>query len=328
MISGFRSAVMNSVRVLTLLACTNTLANEAQLQMRIVDQGPLVSGQIVTVELSLLSEAPIVGSAKFALPPLDFGVWLEQSRASYNGFALHNGRRMPTLVTSYAVWIQKVGRFQLAPVQVSAPVLIEGRRQYLQAETPALSMLVQYPQIQGQPAFQSMDFLVAARAQISSFVDLPTELKVGQVIEQTLTIEAQGALPVSFPELAVASATGYRIDQLPTSSSVEYTRGVVSSTQVVKLRYTLLEGGAVTIPSYTVDWWDTGLHQFKTLRSQAYELRVNASEVRGGEPIEGANLLWLLAGLLFAWIALKCWASGLILYKCLKTPVLPERLNP
>lgn len=331
MISRFRSGAIYGLIAVVWMTCTNTMASEALLEIRIVDPKPLVSGQIVTVELSLLSDKPIIGAAKFALPPLDFGVWLEQSRSSYNGFSLIGGRRVPTLITSYSVWIQKVGKFQVPPVHVSAPVLINGVREHLNAETASQPLSVQYPQVQGQPASQLVDFLVASTVQISSLLDLPAELKLGQVVEQTLTIRAEGALPVSFPELDVVHLDGLSIDKLPINSSVEYIRGTVVTTQTVTLRYTLLQSGAHNIPSYSLTWWNTGSQQFQTLRSQSYDLYVNAPETQDAMSVSQSALL-LLAGacliVLLAWILMSYWTRILVTLKTLKSPVLPERLNP
>ena len=288
-----------------LIASFNALSGEAQLEVRVVDEYPLVSGQIVTVELSLRSESPIVGAAKFALPELEFGVWLEQSRTSYNGFALSDGRRVPTLVTSYAVWLQKVGRFQLPAVQGTAPVRIDGAKSYLEATARGLSLSIQYPRLDPQ----ARDFLVADEAQISSSLELPTALHTGQIIEQTLTIRAQGALPVSFPDVDVIPSRAYKVDRLPVDSSVDYTRGVVSSTQVVTLRYTFLESGRQMIPSYSLDWWNTDLHQFQTLRSKPYEIQVNASDVVDDGTSSKVAPYWLwgiLLGLVQAWTVVNC----------------------
>ena len=314
-----------------LIASFNALSGEAQLEVRVVDEYPLVSGQIVTVELSLRSESPIVGAAKFALPELEFGVWLEQSRTSYNGFALSDGRRIPTLVTSYAVWLQKVGRFQLPEVQVTAPVLIDGAKSYLEATARGLSLSIQYPQLDPQLGPQARDFLVADEAQISSSLELPTALHAGQIIEQTLTIRAQGALPVSFPDVDVIPSRAYKVDRLPVDSSVDYSRGVVSSTQVVTLRYTFLESGRQMIPSYSLDWWNTDLHQFQTLRSKPCEIQVKASDVVDDASSSKVAPFWLwgiLPGLVLAWTAVNYWRPMLIACKRLRSPVLPERLNP
>ena len=327
MTSGIRRGVSGVFLGILLVVSSNALGGGAQLEMRVVDEYPLVVGQIVTVELSLRSESPIVGAAKFALPELEFGVWLEQSRTSYNGFALRDGRRVPTLVTSYAVWLQKVGRFQLPGVQVTAPVLIDGTRSDLEAAAQGLSLSIQYPRVDPQPK----DFLVADEAQISSFLDLPTELHPGQIIEQTLTIRAQGALPVSFPDVDAIPSGAYKVDRLPVNSSVDYTRGVVSSTQVVTLRYTLLESGRQMIPSYSLDWWNTDLHQFQTLRSKPYEIQVNASDVVDDTSGSKVITFWLwgiLPGLVLAWTVVNYWRPMLSVCKRLRTPVLPERLNP
>ena len=327
MTSGIRRGVSGVFLGILLVVSLNAVGGGAHLEMRVVDEYPLVVGQIVTVELSLRSESPIVGAAKFALPELEFGVWLEQSRTSYNGFVLRDGRRVPTLVTSYAVWLQKVGRFQLPGVQVTAPVLIDGTRSDLEAAARGLSLSIQYPRVDPQPK----DFLVAHEAQMSSFLDLPTELHPGQIIEQTLTIRAQGALPVSFPDVDAIPSGAYKVDRLPVNSSVDYTRGVVSSTQVVTLRYTLLESGRQMIPSYSLDWWNTDLHQFQTLRSKPYEIQVNASDVVDDTSGSKVITFWLwgiLPGLVLAWTVVNYWRPMLSVCKRLRTPVLPERLNP
>jgi hypothetical protein len=327
MISVFRGIFINVLSGIMLITCGTAMADAAELKIRIIDEPPVVLGQIVTVELSLQSQSPIVGAAKFTLPELEFGVWLDQSRASYNGFALRGGRRVPTLVTSYAVWIQKVGQFHLPAVQVAAPVLIDGERTSVQAQAPALPLLVSYPQAQYEPRA----FLVAQQAQISSSADFPAQLSVGQVIEQTITISAQGALPVSFPVLDIVSSKSYRVDQLPVNSSVEYTRGVVTSMQTVTLRYTLLDSGEYQIPSCSLSWWDTGRHQFQTLHSQPYNISVNAADTVDDASMSASILAWLggsFLGLLLAWGVVTYWTRVVFVFNRLKAPVLPDRLNP
>jgi hypothetical protein len=323
----FRTAILNVLLGLIVLASHNVMADTDGLEMRIIDEPPLVASQIVTVEFSLQSESPIVGAAEFTLPLLDFGVWLEQSRASYNGFAMRGNRRVPTLVTTYAMWVQKVGTFQLPSVQVKAPMLINGEKTYLTAETQAVPLIVQYPQAQSE----RQDFLVAEAAEITSSVDSSAELSVGQIIEHTLTISARGALPASFPAVNVASSHAYKVDQLPVSSTVEYTRGVVTSTKTVTLRYLLLESGAQQLPSYSLDWWDTRLHQFRTVRSRPHEIEVRDLTSKTDAVVSGMDLVWvsyILLGLLTLWLLARYKDCLMNMYKKIKAPVLPERLNP
>ena len=322
-----RVAIFNIFLGSILHASHSVMADTAELEMRIIDEPPLVASQIVTVEFSLQSDSPIVGAAEFTLPLLDFGVWLEQSRASYNGFSMRGNRRVPTLVTTYAMWVQKVGTFQVPSVQVKAPMLTNGKKTDLTAETPALPLIVQYPQAQSE----RQDFLVAEAAQIASSVDSSTELSVGQIIEHKLTITARGALPASFPAVNVAPSHAYKVDQLPVSSTVEYTRGVVTSTQTVALRYLLLESGAQQLPSYSLDWWDTRLHQFRTLRSKPHEIEVRELMSKTDAVVNRMDLVWvgcILLGLMTLWLVVSRLSCLIILCKKIKAPVLPKRLNP
>ncbi|MDG0979004.1 MAG: BatD family protein [Halieaceae bacterium] len=311
--------------LLTSLLPVSVMADDTELAMRVIATPPFVPSQVITVELTLQTDSPVVGSADFALPELEFGVWLEQSRASYNGFTIKNGRRVPTLVTTYALWIQGVGQFQIPAVHTTVPVLLDGERRRLIAQAPAVSLTVRYPQ---SPVDE---FLVADEAEFTSDVVLPAEVEVGQVIEQVLTVRAKGALPVSFPSLIVPDFVGFKLDQLPANSRVQYTRGEVSSTQTITLRYTPSQIGAMQIPAYSVSWWNTQTHSFHTLRSPVHDILVKSSPSYSSR---GFTWEWLqlavfvLVALLGGFVLYRAAAALRVLLSKLRAPVLPDRLNP
>lgn len=92
------------------------------------------------------------------------------------------------------------------------------------------------------------------------------ELKVGDAITRTITINAQDSLSVLLPDLLSNDSTAsYQAYPQPNRLDDKQTRGDYQSSRIEESVYVIQQGGNITLPALSFDWWDSETQQFKKL---------------------------------------------------------------
>ena len=176
------------------------------------------------------------------------------------------------------------------PGQASAP---------LSAQSAPLSFAARQP-----PGFAPDEpVLVASGLRLSQSLTA-TNLKVGDSLTRTLTLQADDTPGLSLPPPTAAEIKGLRLySQAPAISNLDDGRGTLTGGQRIDtLVYRVQQGGHYTLPAISVKWWDSRNHRLQI--AQLPPLTVDAQGVSAYTPtfsIEHGRRQ--LSQHLFAWIA-------------------------
>ena len=220
------------------------------------------------------------------------------------------------------------------PGQASAP---------LSAQSQPLAFDASQP-----PGFAPGEPVLVASAVRLSQTLAAHDLKVGDSLTRTLTLQADNTPGLSLPPPTAARINGLRLyPQAPSISNLDDGRGAVTGGQRIDaLVYRVEQGGHFTLPAISVKWWDSRNQRLQVAQWPA--LTIEAQAISAYTPtfsIEHPRwqlsqhvLLWLacvaaliLAGYLLhrlwprlAWTLRKTWAA--LRWWCRRLRLLP--LNP
>ncbi|MGR5192677.1 BatD family protein [Vibrio rotiferianus] len=92
------------------------------------------------------------------------------------------------------------------------------------------------------------------------------ELKVGDAITRTITINAQDSLSVLLPDLLSNDSTAsYQAYPQPNRLDDKQTRGDYQSSRIEESVYVIQQGGEFTLPEHKFQWWNSKSKQLETV---------------------------------------------------------------
>ncbi|WP_045379721.1 BatD family protein [Vibrio campbellii] len=92
------------------------------------------------------------------------------------------------------------------------------------------------------------------------------ELKVGDAIIRTITINAQDSLSVLLPDLLSNDSTAsYQAYPQPNRLDDKQTRGDYQSSRIEESVYVIQQGGEFTLPEYKFQWWNSKSKELETV---------------------------------------------------------------
>lgn len=92
------------------------------------------------------------------------------------------------------------------------------------------------------------------------------ELKVGDAITRTITINAQDSLSVLLPDLLSNDSTAsYQAYPQPNRLDDKQTRGDYQSSRIEESVYVIQQGGEFTLPEHKFQWWDSKSKALETV---------------------------------------------------------------
>ena len=113
-----------------------------------------------------------------------------------------------------------------------------------------------------------------------SWVDGPPEIRVGEPVTRTITLQAKGLESTHFPEMNLPDTPGMRMypekPEHETRTDGEWVYGISKQT----LAYVAVAAGRITLPEISIDWWDTTTQQQRRAVIPAWE--INVREAAGG----------------------------------------------
>ncbi|NWE23563.1 BatD family protein [Pseudomonas sp. P7548] len=184
------------------------------------------------------------------------------------------------------------------PGQASAP---------LNAQSTPLSFTATQP-----PGFAPGEpVLVASGLRLSQTLSA-TDLKVGDSLTRTLTLQADDTPGLSLPPPASAPIQGLRLyPQAPSISNLDDGRGAITGGQRIdRLVYRVEQGGHFTLPAISVKWWDSRNRHVQnsqlpalTFEAQAGSAYMPTFAIADDLKALGQHSRWHVSRHLFAWIA-------------------------
>ncbi|WP_017738109.1 BatD family protein [Pseudomonas sp. CBZ-4] len=119
--------------------------------------------------------------------------------------------------------------------------------------------------------------LVASAVRLSQTLEA-RDLKVGDSLTRTLTLQADNTPGLSLPPPNTASINGLRLyPQAPRISNLDDGRGGVTGGQRIDpLVYRVEQGGHFTLPAISVKWWDSRNHRLQVAQWPALTVEAEA----------------------------------------------------
>ena len=113
---------------------------------------------------------------------------------------------------------------------------------------------------------------------VDSWAKSPAELKVGEPVTRTITLQAKGLASSQIPDIELPIPEG--IKSYP-EAPVQQTRtdgSTVIGTQQMTLSYIPNKSGPIVFPPINIDWWDVNNKQQKTATLPAWNLNIAKGE--------------------------------------------------
>lgn len=173
----------------------------------------------------------------------------------------------------YALYPQQSGDLTITTPSFNGRIQYQGRLKQLQEAANALSLQVR-PQTADFTQTAHNAWLPAKRLALKQAWTLPDEIHVGDSLTQTLTLQADGLLASQLPTLDFNVGADFKVypDQ-PTSEQKVEANGVLSAKQL-KRALIATRAGELTLPQYTLHWWNTQTDRLESIVLPAKTLQV------------------------------------------------------
>ena len=292
--------------------------------IRVLQQPPYVPLQLVSVEVVLETDDLIVGAVEIQYPMLSGATWIESTRATINGVRRDRGQSVTVLSAVIRLFLRDIGTLNVPSMELRVPVLEGGVRKEFIALTEPLSIEVTLP-----TELSGVSYVPASSIRMKSKWNSEIAYALGQIVEQEVLLEAEGVLPIVFPDWEVPSIDGLKSQVLPSSSDLSASRGAVSATLNFRARHRLEQTGTYALSPYRINWWDTERHVLTRIESESVQFDVLEAESESDNLRRWFELIGSILAVLG--LAFVLWRGGLrckTIWLRLRQPVLDERLNP
>ncbi|WP_439184855.1 BatD family protein [Carboxylicivirga taeanensis] len=181
-------------------------------------------------------------------------------KRTISGIQYVNNAKYATLEFFYLIFPLEAGQLAIPELSIEVSTPAEGQYKGVrrQLKTKALSI-----QVLAAPSnFKGSEWLVAKDAYISDTwnSDL-NELKVGDVIERTITTRALGTLPAFIPATTITQPTWASIYPRQPQINDTRTKTDANGQRIEKYRYLLEKEGSFNIEPVSISWWNPYLQK-------------------------------------------------------------------
>jgi hypothetical protein len=157
----------------------------------------------------------------------------------------------------YALYPQSSGTLEISPASFNGRLQLKNQLKQLQESSQALALKV-LPAPDDFTQHSHTPWLPAQTLRLTSQWQLPaTEIRVGDTLTQTLTLEVEGQMAHQLPDLPLPTHPDFKVyaDQ-PQSQQHKQVNGIRSIKQF-KRALVPTQPGTITLPQQTLYWWDT-----------------------------------------------------------------------
>ena len=261
---------------------------------------PIYLQQQILYTVRLIFDQPILDGS--LSEPTPENALVEQLGKNDRAKTQRNGRTFNVIERRYVIFPEKSGQIFIPPLRFQGSLVDNSKRS--QPNRNIDPMMRQFfggdpfarMQVQGRPVtvqskgmslevlprpatFSSPYWLPAAGIElIDSWAETPPEVKVGEPVTRTLSINAKGLLATLLPKLDVADVDGFSIypEQPETETRTDGTWVYGISQQ--NLSYMPTREGVLEIPEQQLTWWDTAAGVERTAVLPKWTVDVAAGE--------------------------------------------------
>jgi hypothetical protein len=280
-------------------------------------------GRPVTLEITVLAPNYLTGPPEFPDIQLNNAV----TRPLGSGTNLseeHQGTTYAGVMHEYAIYPQEPGAYAITGRSVTFTYAIDPPRRSppVTLPLPDLAFTATIPD-----AAQGLDpFLASTRLTLRQSVDpQPGDLKVGDSLARTITVEAADLPAMLLPPVRFAAIEGLSVypDQPQLDDKPGDRGGPSTGTRIDRVTYMLERPGTYELPAVAIAWWNADAQTVETARAETVTFVVRldptaaqaatngaaAGAARGPSLLDAARRWWpfLAAGLVLlgalAWLA-------------------------
>ncbi|EGU43382.1 hypothetical protein VII00023_16160 [Vibrio ichthyoenteri ATCC 700023] len=165
---------------------------------------------------------------------------------------------------------QQSGLFTISPLAVAVKVSLAGGGSASGTiYTPSITFEARLPSgllSDDTPWFSATSVDVQQEWALTGVDGVGDTLHVGDAITRTITINASDTLSVLIPDLLVNELSDdYQSYPQPNRLDDSHARGDYRSSRTEQSVYVIQQGGAITLPEYTFQWWNSEKNQVETV---------------------------------------------------------------
>ena len=265
--SQFSSLIVNKVQV-----TGDSASNEALfLQVTVDNARPYIQEQVIYT-LKLYRKVNIA-QASLSEPALENAV-IEKLGEDKNYNTQYQGENYVVTERKYAVFPQQSGTINIAPLELTANVIIANQRRsngfFNRQSTRTKRVVSEAIILEVQPKPASVNGLWLPAQQVflqEKWPDDTVQMTVGEPYTRTITLYAKGATVSNLPELYS--------DNMPSHLKAYPDQPVLKeeaqATSIVALREEKIalipsQAGSYTLPAIEIPWWNTQMQQMEVAR--------------------------------------------------------------
>lgn len=200
--------------------------------------------------------------------------------ANYN--TQRNGKAYQVLERKYAIFAENSGQLSLSPIIFEGEVTDNSRQSFsmfqrgrpIRQVSPMLELEIkQIPQ-----TFISKDWIPAKNITLQQSWSQNKPYQVGEPITRTITLTATGLSETQLPDLIIPEIAGAKIYQDKTDTMTRTDGNQLISSKVIKYAVIPNNQGSLTIPEFSLDWFNTRTQKSQTATIVPTTLQIKAAE--------------------------------------------------
>jgi len=208
--------------------------------------------------------------------------------------SLRNGVRYDVIERRYAIYPQKSGDADIAPVEFDGDIVQAGGSGMLGFGIDPFNQRTRHKRLHSRPvhitvkpipaAFHGAQWLPARSLQLEqSWSPNPPQFQIGQPVTRTLSVLADGLTASQLPALGGTVVSGLK--QYPDQPSLKETQDSdgVTGLRTEKTAFIPTQAGSVTLPAIKIPWWNTTTDKMEIATLPARTFTVAAASA-GGHP--------------------------------------------
>ncbi|WP_162174187.1 BatD family protein [Hydrogenovibrio marinus] len=182
-----------------------------------------------------------------------------------------NGQRYEVYEWSWAFYPQKSGTLTIPPEQFDGRLQYRGAIKMIRNNSKPITLTIM-PQNANYP--KDKTWLPTPNLTLTQDWQMPNSLRVGDSITRTIRLQAQNLMSSQLPDISLEDQAGFHVyPDDPKLSDQEVDSGI-NSAKTVKMAIVPLEAGKITLPSITINWWNTQTEKMETATLPAKTLDV------------------------------------------------------
>ncbi len=260
------------------------------LEMQAEPSTPYVQAQF-TVVVRLLYATQINDAA--LSEPEPSGVIIEKLGEDTQYTAQRAGRRYNVVERRYAMFAQRSGRLEIAPVQLSGRVGGSARSSFFNSSAgrriTRRSNALEIDVLPVPAAYTGAEWLPASALQLrESGIDQTFEYRVGEPLTRTIELSALGLADVMLPDIAAPAPDGTRVyADKPVGNSGVQGKQIIGQ-RTVKQAIVPTTAGTLQLPAIQLDWWDTTSNRQRQASIPASTIEILPALDNGSSSAQGS----------------------------------------